>query len=343
MCSIIFRPGVEEILDARKYAIERLLALNEEALFFIEKVIFMTRNSVFLGKAKAVIIALFVSATLVLNFLVIPIALADNSDNLCQSLAADKRAEAQQLRQQAIDSRNDGDDETAVGLDEKAAKTDNDAAKLESAAGDCPINDPSEIGKVLGNDDDNNNGNNDNNNGNNDNNNGNNDNNNGNNTTRRARRQSAKVDSGISLTINSQNFSSNRIACVRILNFTTKQPITFKEFQALSQLAQTQGKTFQVQTQLISQSQSQVCNGQPTNQKVQPLATSLGTFSINTAGNPSQSFGKLIIQTDNQLVTMTGDPTLSKSNVVNPTSIKIPLRFSDTDPLLQVPTNGSRR
>ncbi len=312
----------------------------------------MTRNSFYRGKAKAVLTALFLTATLVLNFLATPIALADDSDNLCQSLASQKRTEAQQLRQQAIDSRNDGDDETAVGLDEKAAKTDNDAAKLESAAGDCPINDPSEIGKVLGNDDgnndNNNNGNNDNNNnGNNDNNNGNNngnnDNNNGNNTTRRARRQSAKVDSGISLTINSQNFSSNRIACVRILNFTTKQPITFKEFQALSQLAQTQGKTFQVQTQLISQSQSQVCNGQPTNQKVQPLATSLGTFSINTAGNPSQSFGKLIIQTDNQLVTMTGDPTLSKSSVVNPTSIKIPLRFSDTDPLLQTSTNGSRR
>ena len=200
------------------------------------------------------------------------------------------------------------------------------------------------------NNDGNNNGNNNNNN---NNNNGNNDNNNagankgvannGNNTTKRARRQAAKVDSGISLTINSQNFSSNRIACVRILNFITKQPITFSEFQALSQLAQTQGKTFQVQAQLIGQNQSQVCNGQPKNQKVQPLATSLGTFSINTTSNSSQSFGELTIKTDNQLVTMTSDPTISKSNVINPTSIKIPLRFSDTDPLLQTPVNGSRR
>jgi hypothetical protein len=117
------------------------------------------RNSVFLGKAKAVlIIALFVSATLVLNFLVTPIALADDSGNLCQSLASNKRAEALQLRQQVIDARNNGDDEQAVSLDEKAAKTDEEAAKLESAAGDCPINDPSEIGKVLGKDGDGNNG-----------------------------------------------------------------------------------------------------------------------------------------------------------------------------------------
>ena len=181
-----FRPIVEEILDASKYTIERQLALDEEALFFIEKVMFMTRNSVFPGKAKAVVIALFVSANLVLNFLVTPITLADNSDNLCQSLASDKRAEALQLRQEAIDARNNGDDEQGVSLDEKAAKTDEDAAKLESAAGECPINDPSEIGKVLGDNDnnDNNNGNNDNNNGNNDNNNGNNG-NNGNNTVRK--------------------------------------------------------------------------------------------------------------------------------------------------------------
>jgi hypothetical protein len=110
----------------------------------------MTRNSVSLGKAKALLMALLVSATLVLNFLVTPIALADNSDNLCQSLAADKRAKALQLRQEAIDARNNGDDEEAVSLDEEAAKTDEEAAKLESAAGDCPINDPSEIGKVLG-------------------------------------------------------------------------------------------------------------------------------------------------------------------------------------------------
>jgi hypothetical protein len=133
------------------------LALDEEAFFFREKEIFMKRNSVSLGKAKALLIALLVFATLVLNFLVTPIALADNSDNLCQSLASQKRTEAQQLRQQAIDARNDGDDETAVSLDEQAAKTDNDAAKLESAAGDCPINDPSEIGKVLGDDSDGNN------------------------------------------------------------------------------------------------------------------------------------------------------------------------------------------
>ena len=129
----------------------------------------MPRNSVFLGKAKALLIALLVSATLVLNFLVTPIALADDSDNLCQSLASDKRTAAQQLRQEAIDARNNGDDEQAVSLDEKAAKTDEEAAKLESAAGNCPINDPSEIGKVLGQDGDENNGGND---GNNDNNNG---------------------------------------------------------------------------------------------------------------------------------------------------------------------------
>ncbi len=188
----------------------------------------------------------------------------------------------------------------------------------------------------------NNNGNNNNNNGNN---NGNNNNNNGNNTTKRsARRQSAQANSGISLTINSQNFLVNRIACVRILNFSTKQPITFKDFQALSQYAQTQGKSFQVQTQLVSQSQSQVCNNQPINQKFQPLATSLATFSIqNPTGNLSQSFGILTIKTDNQQTTIIGDPTLPKLSVVSPTSINIPLRFSDSDPLLSNLTNGSRR
>jgi hypothetical protein len=133
----------------------------KEALFFREKVVLMTRNSVFLGKSKTVLIALFVSANLVLNFLATPMALADDSSNLCQSLASNQRTEAQKLRQEAIDARNNGDDEQAVSLDEEAAKADEDAAKLESAAGDCPINDPSEIGKVLGDDDNNdNNGNN---------------------------------------------------------------------------------------------------------------------------------------------------------------------------------------
>ncbi len=193
-----FRLIVEEILDASKYTIERHLALDEKTFFFIQKEMFMTRNSFYRGKAKAVLTALFLTATLVLNFLATPIALADDSDNLCQSLASQKRTEAQQLRQQAIDSRNDGDDETAVGLDEKAAKTDNDAAKLESAAGDCPINDPSEIGQVLGNNDDNN-GNNDNNNGNNNGNNDNNNgNNNGNNTVRKntARKNTVRKNTG---------------------------------------------------------------------------------------------------------------------------------------------------
>ena len=135
----------EEILDASKHAIEHQLALDGETIFvtkFItEKEIFMTRNNVSLGKVKALLIRLLVLATLVLNFLVTPIALADDSGNLCLSQASDKRAEALQLRQQAIDARGQGDDQQGESLDEQAAKADEEAATLESEAGQCPLTD----------------------------------------------------------------------------------------------------------------------------------------------------------------------------------------------------------
>ncbi len=213
----------------------------------------------------------------------------------------------------------------------------------------------------------NNNNNNDNNNNNNDNNNNNNDNNNNNNnnannnnnnannnannsqSTRRSSRtaRSAKAVPNILLTFKSQNVSqsvaANRIACVQILYFNTQKPITFSSFQGLAQQAKTQSN-IQVQTRLIGTDQSQVCNTPSDNQNntlsdnqsIQPLANSLAQF---TPSNQPQLVGKLTLKTDNN-ITIIADPTIQSVSVVNPTSIKVPLRFSDSDPLLQSQQNG---
>ena len=193
-----------------------------------------------------------------------------------------------------------------------------------------------------GNNKGNNNGKNNNGNNNANNNNGNNNNNNNQGqVTKRRSRNAARINPAIVLTVNGTNFPANRIACMQILSNTTQQPIAFKDFETLTQSAQTKGQALQVQAQFIGQNQSQVCKSQSGNQVVQPLATTQqATFSVNPSSNSSQQIGEITIKTDNQQITLVADPTVSKLSFASPSLVKVPLRFSDGDGLLQ--TNGSR-